>query len=97
MQAKSAYKVPGGKLIRVTLLAEGNSISGASITGDFFMYPEDGLDKINSCLKGQQLDEAGLNSLISKTIQENQINVIGAKAEDFAHAILMANEAPAPA
>jgi len=96
MQSKSAYKVPGGKLIRATIETEGGSLTNVSITGDFFMYPEKGIDIINTSLAGESLDEAGLASKISKTIQENQINIIGATAEDFAKTILMAHEAAAP-
>jgi len=95
MQTKSAYKVPGGKLIRATVETEGDSISAVSLTGDFFMYPEEGIDTINSSLRGEKVDEARIASKISGTIQENQIKVIGATPEDFAKAIVMAKEAPA--
>ncbi|MCL2783438.1 MAG: lipoate--protein ligase family protein, partial [Propionibacteriaceae bacterium] len=46
------YKVPGGKLVRVELVVDGPVIASASVSGDFFLEPDDALDCLNQALVG---------------------------------------------
>ncbi|NED97955.1 lipoate--protein ligase family protein [Phytoactinopolyspora alkaliphila] len=46
------YKVPGGKLVVADLVVVGDVISKATISGDFFLEPDDALERINAALAG---------------------------------------------
>lgn len=46
------YKVPGGKLVVVDLVVDGDIIRSARISGDFFLEPDDALERINGALSG---------------------------------------------
>lgn len=50
------YKIPGGKLVVADLEVEHGRISRASIAGDFFLEPDDALDRINGALRGLPAD-----------------------------------------
>ncbi len=57
---KSAeFKAPNG-LIRIDLELDGDIISSISITGDFFMYPEDSLKQLEDTLVGAKADRTSL-------------------------------------
>ncbi len=43
-------RVPGGKTVTVTMRISNCRILAASITGDFFAYPEDAVDKLERAL-----------------------------------------------
>jgi hypothetical protein len=53
------FKAPKG-VIKVELELAGDSISHISITGDFFMYPEDALERLERALVGVKLDRESL-------------------------------------
>ena len=63
LKGKAAYKVPNGKLLRVSLDFEGGKIKAIKITGDFFMHPETGVELIESTLAGQEIDEGIVASM----------------------------------
>ncbi|NEE04519.1 lipoate--protein ligase family protein [Phytoactinopolyspora halotolerans] len=46
------YKVPGGKLVVADLVLNGDVIEKATISGDFFLEPDDALERINTALAG---------------------------------------------
>ena len=52
------YKVPGGKLLRIDADIVENAIRDIKIHGDFFMHPEEGIEKIEDALKGERIEEA---------------------------------------
>jgi len=49
---RGVYKVPGGKLVTVELETENDRITNAHLAGDFFLEPEEALERINSALVG---------------------------------------------
>ena len=68
MQGKSMYKVPEGKLIKITL-DYGDKINSVTINGDFFLHPEDGIEKIEQSLSGVSLEtDAIVSTSINKII-----------------------------
>ena len=89
---RAEYKVSGGKLIKVDIVTESGRINRIKITGDFFLHPEDTIDKIEDALKNQKIDESSLSSLIVKVLDKNQATMLGASAEDFAKCIVMAGK-----
>lgn len=50
------YKVPGGKLVVADLVVDGNVISKVTISGDFFLEPDDALERIDAALTGAAVE-----------------------------------------
>ena len=91
MQAKSVYKVPNGKLLKIFLHynEKDNLIKRVSITGDFFAYPEEAIELIEDKLKDTVLDRNCLLEKIQLIIKEHNIEFIGLNAEGLVDGILM--------
>jgi lipoate-protein ligase A len=47
------YKVPGGKLVAADVVVADGALASVTISGDFFLEPDDGLDRIHGALQGQ--------------------------------------------
>ncbi len=84
------HKVKEGKLLRCVLKINQGIILSIKITGDFFMYPEEGIEKLENMLTGLQYNEDQLRSKIFEFFNSN-IQVVGANAEDFLTLLLKAN------
>jgi len=91
MKAKSVYKVPNGKLLKIFLdySEEDNLIRSVSITGDFFAYPEEAIEIMEDKLKDTILDRSFLLEKIQSVIREYNIEFIGLNAEGLVDGILM--------
>src|SRR4051812_20315480 len=50
------YKVPGGKLVVVDLEVESGRIARFSLSGDFFLEPDDALEAIDRAVVGLPAD-----------------------------------------
>lgn len=50
------YKTPGGKMVVADFEVRGGRLINVQISGDFFLYPEDALFKIDAALNGASLD-----------------------------------------
>jgi lipoate-protein ligase A len=50
------YKVPGGKLVVVDLEVEGDAIVAFSLSGDFFLEPDEALEAIDRAVVGMPAD-----------------------------------------
>ena len=91
MNSKSVYKVPNGKLLKINLDFDEktNNIENVRITGDFFAYPEEAIEKIEEGLKSTKLERRTLVEKIQSIINENEIEFIGLDAEGLTQGILM--------
>lgn len=91
MQSKSVYKVPNGKLLKISLIYDkkNKSIDKISIMGDFFAYPEEAIETIEEELKNTPLDKSFLIKKINHVIQKNNVEFIGLDAEGLTTGILM--------
>jgi len=91
MQAKSVYKVPNGKLLKIFLRYDekDNSINEIRITGDFFAYPEETIEIMENELKNTLLERMPLLEKIQSVIKEHNIQFIGLHAEGLTEGILM--------
>jgi len=78
---KAGKKVPGGKLVRVDIEYSGDLIDSVRITGDFFLYPEDVLEKIEFSLQGKKLDE--VVSTVDSVLSGNGATLVGVTSEDI--------------
>jgi hypothetical protein len=91
MQSHSIYKVPQGKLLKISLEYDEkkNIIIDIRITGDFFAYPEEAIELLEKKLKNTVFDQVELLDKISSLIAENHIEFIGLNAEGLTKGILM--------
>ena len=91
MQSKSIYKVPQGKLLKISLIYDkkNRSIDKINIMGDFFAYPEESIESMENELKNMILEKESLIKKINSTIKENNIEFIGLHAEGLTEGILM--------
>ncbi|MCD6474336.1 MAG: hypothetical protein J7K47_05485 [Thermoplasmata archaeon] len=83
---KGELKVKGGKLIKCTLELDEGKIKRIKITGDFFMYPEDAIEKLEKALQGIQFDEKEISRKVKEAL--NGVELIGATMEDFVDVII---------
>lgn len=99
MKYIATTKVQGGKLLRVKCEAEQGddaaargTISNVSITGDFFMHPEDGVTELEKSLEGMSA-RAEVREYVSKlndAIHGNEYELIGFSASDIAETLIRA-------
>jgi lipoate-protein ligase A len=59
------YKIPGGKLVAVDLDVTDGTLSDVHIFGDFFLEPDDALERINAALTGAPV-ETGVRELAAR-------------------------------
>jgi lipoate-protein ligase A len=90
MQYHSIYKVPNGKLLRVSLRfdTKTNLVSQVRITGDFFAYPEESIEWLERDLENSTLDQDLLRTKIQSIIEKYGIRFIGVDAEGLTQALL---------
>lgn len=86
---QAIYKVPGGKLLKIFVDAD-QFINEVKITGDFFMYPEDGVERLEEAVKGMPLDKEKLTRILENASQDMEL--FGLDPESIAHTILMTQE-----
>jgi hypothetical protein len=91
MQSHSIYKVPQGKLLKISLEYDKkkNVITNIRITGDFFAYPEEAIELLEKKLQNTVLDRMVLLDTISSLIAKNHIQFIGVNAEGLTQGIMM--------
>jgi len=91
MQSKSVYKIPNGKLLKISLEfnEKKNTIIHIKIMGDFFAYPEESIELLEVALNGAVLEKESLQKKIQSIITEHSIQFIGINAEGLTHGILM--------
>ena len=84
----AVYKVPDGKMIRIEMDYT-DKIEHINISGDFFLHPEDGIDKIEKALVGVELKEELIFDTVVKIIDEEKLEFFGADASSLTRAILI--------
>ena len=84
-EGKSTIKAQ--KLIRVLLKYDDeNKIQDIKITGDFFIHPEESLEKLESELIGVKIDNESLVDAIEKGLKDSEC--FGFSSDDMVKAIL---------
>ena len=91
MKANSLYKIPNGKLMKISLDYDkkSNKINKLKITGDFFVYPEEGIEIIENGMKKTIIDKDIIYNKIEKIISNNFIQLIGLNSEGITKGIMM--------
>lgn len=89
------FKTPGGKLIAVEFDASDGSLRNVVVTGDFFLYPEEALDRISGALEGvpASLTERDYASRIG-TALSGGAELLGSSPEALATAVIRALRDP---
>ena len=90
MKLNYDYKVPSGKLLRLALDVEGETINSIQICGDFFIHPEDSICALEDSLKGVRLDKELMKEKLLVAVKENRIELFGLDEEAIAQAIINA-------
>jgi len=74
-------------LIRVRTEVAENKISDILVTGDFFMYPEEALWKLEEALRGIEVDYGKIRKVIERVFRELNVALVGASLDDFVNAV----------
>ena len=91
MLSQSIYKVPQGKLLKISIEYDekDNVIRDIRITGDFFAYPEEAIELMETKLRNTLMERAQLLEKIQSIIAEYHIQFIGVDPEGLTQGILM--------
>jgi len=77
--------VPEGKLIRIKAECVDNAISKVLIEGDFFLYPEEGVVKMEHALVGSDPKNIiEVTQRLERAVQENHMQLMGFSTRDLA-------------
>lgn len=87
---KAIYKVPNGKLLKIFLEDSAGKISSIKITGDFFLYPEENLEKLENYLIGAVLKKEELSAKIEEFLKTAPTTFFGLDTESLIFTILNA-------
>lgn len=87
---KAIYKVPNGKLLKIFLEDSGGAITSIKITGDFFTYPEENIEKLETHLSGTALTKESLTKKVEEFLQNNSTTFFGLDVESLISTILSA-------
>ncbi|ANB02674.1 lipoate--protein ligase [Ectothiorhodospira sp. BSL-9] len=87
--AEGAFKAPGG-LIRSRLLAKDDHIVDLSLSGDFTVFPEDGMQRLADALKGVPLTQDSLQGATQQAMRDVALDIPGVTHVDIATAITAA-------
>jgi lipoate-protein ligase A len=81
------YKTPGGKLVVVDLEVYTGRLARVQVSGDFFLEPEEALDRINAALEG--LPATSDEAEIAQTVRQATAHaeMIGFSPEAIAVAV----------
>ncbi|MCK5587955.1 MAG: lipoate--protein ligase family protein [Candidatus Lokiarchaeota archaeon] len=92
MKNKAEKKVPGGKLIRVTVETDDtmSKIVNVMFTGDFYLYPEEEIHTLENSLNGTKIDEKEFKRIITNFFENEIIQILGAGPEDFLEILVTA-------
>lgn len=83
------FKAPKG-LIKVEVELAGDKISRILISGDFFMYPEDALERLEQALIGSKVDRKSLMDRVENFFDSSGARTPMVEPEHWVEAILRA-------
>ena len=86
---EAAYKAPGG-LVRATVRVREAQLDDLTLSGDFFIYPQDSLPRLEAAMVGSPLGQADLQQRAESFWRAHQIQAPGFTPDDVAHVILQA-------
>ena len=81
-------KRTGEKLLRLYLREHEGLIADIIISGDFFIMPEEGIDSIESSLRGAPIDADHLGKVLAERINRDKIDFVGITEDTIISAIM---------
>ncbi len=90
MHGKSFFKA--GKLVKIDMEYD-TVILTIKIEGDFFLYPEEGREKLERALIGVKLDKEMIRNRVDETLTKEKLEVYGFTSEQLTDAIMQASGA----
>jgi lipoate-protein ligase A len=83
-------KIAGGKLIAIEVWTDKGVVTRAKITGDFFLHPEEAINRVELSLEGMPISagEAEVAGRLGNALAGSVL--IGASAGDFARIFIRA-------
>ncbi|MAF36732.1 biotin--protein ligase [archaeon] len=92
MQGRAQKKVAGGKLVKVWVEYTPGKILNVQILGDFFLHPEEGIERLEKSVVGVSLPttQDTLATILKKTLRNQRMELLGAHPPDIAEAIMEA-------
>lgn len=84
---RGEYKVPGGKLVAVDVEVEAGRLARVAVSGDFFLEPDDALERLDRALSGlpADADVATMTQVVTDAVGDAQM--IGFTPEAVAIAV----------
>jgi len=84
---RAEFKVPGGKLLAAETSVENGCLAEVKITGDFFMHPEEAIERLEEALTGIRTTEASIDDAVTGFFGDRTILLIGASPRDFVYVL----------
>jgi lipoate-protein ligase A len=86
------YKVPNGKLIKVTVEHDEGRIIKVQIRGDFFIHPEESIDDLELALRGVEFNRKRATEVVSKFFIGDEIVAFGITPQALVDAMMKCRE-----
>lgn len=77
-------------MIKISLVESGGRIAEIKIFGDFYLYPEEGIEALEVGLKGTDLSKKEIIAKCTEIVAAYKIEMFGITPESLADAILLA-------
>lgn len=86
---EAAYKARGG-LLRATIRVREHALDDVTLSGDFFIYPQESIGPLEQALIGASLQEEELRKRATTFWREHQIQSPGLTPDDVASVVMLA-------
>jgi lipoate-protein ligase A len=90
---KAVVKEEGGKLFAVEVNCLRMQITDVKISGDFFAYPEELVERVEEALRGASLNEGAVTSALKGELERVGGTFVGVKLGTIVKAVLQAGSA----
>lgn len=84
---RGELKATGGKLLKCELSLKKDIIATIKITGDFFLYPEEKIFDLETCLLGCRINLKDVQTKLTFFFQH--VELVGAAPQDFINLIML--------
>ena len=89
---KCTLKVPNGKMLKVTVRFDKEKIETVSITGDFFMHPEDSIEELETSFKDTEYSNKSVSEVVKRFFGKEGITAFGITPTAVTDAIMRCKE-----
>jgi lipoate-protein ligase A len=83
-------KVEGGKMLRARGEVSDGRIASVTITGDFFLHPEEAIESLETALAGARHDREVLLAVVANELAG--ATLVGAADDDIVDLLMMLSE-----